>query len=142
MSSKFITIVLAIVCAAALSPAAIVGADEKLPASRDSWQTRYQWQLEEYGEIRAQFPDAIRQQLEQKTVPLTKEERYRWQLEEYKELNKAFADDLAKNTEPNPVPAGEDEQYQWQLQPYKDLNAQFHDSLMHNLKYKERPFTP
>ncbi|MBI5416303.1 MAG: hypothetical protein HZA29_05760 [Candidatus Omnitrophica bacterium] len=142
MSSKFVKIILAVICMTALDPASMAGADEERPASENSWQTRYQWQLEDYAKIRAQFPNEIRRKLEPRPVPATDEERYRWQLEEYSELNKEFADVLAKNAGPNPVPATADELYKWQLQNYPELEKTFHSELMHNLEYKERPFTP
>ncbi|MBI5150027.1 MAG: hypothetical protein HZA28_04565 [Candidatus Omnitrophica bacterium] len=142
MSSKFTKTIFAIICVAAFSPASMAGADEGVPASQDPWQTRYQWQLEDYAQIRAQFPNEIQQTLEQKPVPATNEERYRWQLEQYEELNKEFVEELAKNIEPNPVPATEDELYKWQLQDYPELEKTFHNELMRNLEYKNRPFNP
>ncbi|MBI3617887.1 MAG: hypothetical protein HY210_06690 [Candidatus Omnitrophica bacterium] len=142
MSSKFTKTIFAIICVAAFSPVSMSGADEETPAPQEPWQTRYQWQLEDYAQIRDQFPNGIQQTLGSKPVPATNEGRYRWQLEQYEELNKEFVEELAKDIEPNPVPPTEDELYKWQLQDYPELEKTFHNELMHNLEYKNRPFTP
>lgn len=140
MSKNWIGAILTIVGAVILCP--IASADTETEFSKDSWQTKYLWQMEDYPHLQTGFRDTINQNLEQTPVPATNEERYRWQLEQYEKLNKGFAEELAKNIEPNPVPATEDEIYKWQLQDYPGLEKTFHNELMRSLEYRNKPFNP